>query len=290
VHQEIYSRVTTPYDADAIDQLLHKHGLTHKHPLLTDNLRRGFLMGEFPTLKKTTIFPNHPSCADHEDFIRSYLSEEVEAGRMSGPFTQEETESILMGPFQCSPIIISVQPQNAGEPDKLCLCRHLSKGNKHQPATNTYIDKEKFPTKYNTAAEVAEIVSPPFSSISLPLPSFRHHRRRRRYDETRPGIASRAPVPDEIKRPGVATRALPRLDDAEAGSRDSCAPASRRRKGQEPRSCAPRASTTQRSGVAPRALLHLDDVMARSCARALLAPRRRKGQESRLVRSCTSTM
>jgi hypothetical protein len=172
-HQEIYSRVTTPYDVDAIELLLHKHDLKLKHPFLTDNLRRGFLMGDFPTLLQTTIFPNHPSCAEHEEFIRSYLLEEVEARRMSGPFSRDETETILMGPFLCSPIIIAVQPQNPGEPDKLRLCRHLSKGSKQQPSTNAYVDKEKFLTKYNTAAEVAEIVSTlcPFS-VSLSLPPF----------------------------------------------------------------------------------------------------------------------
>jgi hypothetical protein len=178
LHQEIYSRITTPYDANAFDLLLKKHNLETKHPFLTENMRRGFPMGDFPILHQTTIFPNHPSCADHEEFIRTYLEEEVEAGRMSGPFSQEEIETILMGPFLCSPIIISVQLQNAGEPDKLRLCRHLSKGNKHQPSTNAYINKEKFPTKYNTAAEVAEIVSYVHTSVSLPSPA-RDHRPRR---------------------------------------------------------------------------------------------------------------
>jgi hypothetical protein len=101
MHQEIYSRVTTPYNADAINFLLHKHNLKLKHPFLTDNLRHGFLMGEFPTLQQTTIFPNHPSCTEHEEFIRSYLLEEVEAYHMSGPFSREETETIPMGPFLC---------------------------------------------------------------------------------------------------------------------------------------------------------------------------------------------
>jgi hypothetical protein len=171
MHQEIYSRVTTPYDVNTIEFLLHTHNLKIKHPFLTDNLRCSFLMGDFPTLLQTTIFPNHPSCAKHEEFICSYLLEEVEARRMSGPFSRDETETILMGPFLCSPIIITVQPQNPGEPNKLCLSRHLSKGNKQQLSTNVYIDKEKFPTKYNTTAEVAEIVSTlPFFPLPIPTP------------------------------------------------------------------------------------------------------------------------
>jgi hypothetical protein len=98
---------------------------------------------------------------------------------MSGPFTQAETETILKDPFQCSPVIIAVQPQGPDEPDKLRLCRHLSKGNKVHPSTNAYIDKEKFPTKFGSAAQVAEIVSPYrllLSSIisNVPVPTSLH--------------------------------------------------------------------------------------------------------------------
>ncbi|KAF7315098.1 Reverse transcriptase/ribonuclease H [Mycena indigotica] len=111
-------------------------------------------------LANTKIFPNHPSTANHNAFVNDYLHEEVEAGHMSGPFSREKTESILKGHFQCSPIIIAVQPQGPGEPDKLRLCRHLSKGDHSHPSTNFFVDKDKFPTKFGTASDVAEIVSP----------------------------------------------------------------------------------------------------------------------------------
>jgi hypothetical protein len=54
-------------------------------------------MGDFPTLLQTTIFENHPSCAEHEDFICSYLLEEVKARCMSSPFSRDETETMLRG-------------------------------------------------------------------------------------------------------------------------------------------------------------------------------------------------
>jgi hypothetical protein len=59
---------------------------------------------------------------------------------MSGPFSRDETETTLKGPFLCSPIIVAVQLQNPGQPDKLRLCHHLSKGNKQQPSTNAYVE------------------------------------------------------------------------------------------------------------------------------------------------------
>lgn len=169
-HDEILNRVTTPYNADVLASFLSKHDLADAYPLLANNLRFGFQMGDFPILKKSVIFPNHPSAALHSDFIDAYLDEEIAARRMSGPFTKAETESIFKGPFQCSPIIIAVQPQGPSEPDKLRLCRHLSKSDKLNLSTNSYIDKEKFPTKFGTASEVAEIVSLLSSLYSLPAP------------------------------------------------------------------------------------------------------------------------
>jgi hypothetical protein len=78
---------------------------------------------------------------------------------MSGPYSQVEVEDILQGPFQCSPMIVSEQAQGPGEPPKLRVCCNLSKGTQAHPSTNDYIDKDCFPTKFGTAAQVAEIVS-----------------------------------------------------------------------------------------------------------------------------------
>jgi hypothetical protein len=158
-HDEILNRVTTPYDADAFESMLAKHNLTARYPDLVRNLRHGFPMGDFPDLEKTVIFPNHSSVAQHSAFVQNYLDEEILARRMSGPFTQEEVETILGGHFQCSPMIVSVSVQGPDLPDKLRLCRHLSKGDKQTLSTNAYIDKEKYPTKFGSAAHVAEIVS-----------------------------------------------------------------------------------------------------------------------------------
>jgi hypothetical protein len=142
-HDKILNRVTTPYDADTFESMLAKHDLMSRYPDLVRNLCHGFPMGDFLDLKKTVIFPNHSSVAQHTAFVQNYLDEEILAYRMSGPFTQEEVETILGGPFQCSPMIISVLVQGQDLPDKLCLCRHLSKGDNHTLSTNAYIDKEK---------------------------------------------------------------------------------------------------------------------------------------------------
>jgi hypothetical protein len=156
---EIRTRINIPYDTDAFDSLLDKHDLRSAHPDLTEKMRSGFRMGDFPELRETVIFKNHASVDKHREFVEAYLDGEVAAGRMSGPFTEEETRQIVGGHFQCSPMIVAEQTQELGKPNKLRLCRHLSKGDAAHPSTNDFIDKEDFPTKFGTAAQVAEIVS-----------------------------------------------------------------------------------------------------------------------------------
>ena len=154
-NEEVRSKIVTPYNADAFESLLSKYDLMNIYPHLVRNLRNGFPLGEFPDLDKHVIFPPHKPSAQYQKDIDPYLEDEVSAGRMDGPFSFDETTSILRGPFQCSPIVVDVQQ------DKLRICCHLSKGNKDHPSTNSFIDTERFPTRFGSAAEMADIVSTP---------------------------------------------------------------------------------------------------------------------------------
>jgi len=122
-----------------------------------------------PPILQTIIIPNNPSILPYMTFIQDYLSKEVLAGRMSGPFAREETELILCGPFQSSPLIVSVQLQEPGTPDKLRICRHLSKATKSHVSVNSHICKDDFPTRFNMASAIAGIVS-----LHLPIHSPIH--------------------------------------------------------------------------------------------------------------------
>jgi hypothetical protein len=158
-HPDILNKIVHPYNADAFDLFLDRHNLRHAYPELVSNLRNGFPIGRMPSLTSTNVIANHSSVATHFDAVATYLEDEVRAGRMSGPFTQQEVERILRGPFQCSPLIVAVQPQAPGEPDKLRICRHLSKSTKLIPSVNSFIEKEDFPTRFDTACRVAEMVA-----------------------------------------------------------------------------------------------------------------------------------
>jgi hypothetical protein len=127
LHQEIFDRIHHPYNTDAFESSLIKFNLMDRYPRLVHNLRHGFPLGNMPPLIHTVILSNHPSCIEYSLAINEYLAAEVASLRMSGPFSHEDIGCILRGPFQSSPLIVSVQPQHPGEPDKIRICRHLSK-------------------------------------------------------------------------------------------------------------------------------------------------------------------
>jgi hypothetical protein len=158
-HSLIFSCISHPYNPDAFESLLLKHNLLSHYPLLPFNLRYGFPLGHMPIISSTVILPNNPSILPHMDAIDEYLHKELLAGRMSGPFSRKEVELILRGPFQSSPLIIAAQPQEPGTPDKLRVCRHLSKATKFHASVNSYIRKQDFPTRFDMASKVADMVS-----------------------------------------------------------------------------------------------------------------------------------
>lgn len=80
---------------------------------------------------------------------------------MSGPFSKDDCEDILRGPFYSSPLIVITQSQGHGLPDKHRVCRNLSKGDAKAgiDSVNSFINKDDFPTRFDMASKVAEMVS-----------------------------------------------------------------------------------------------------------------------------------
>ncbi|EEC00047.1 hypothetical protein MPER_00104, partial [Moniliophthora perniciosa FA553] len=105
----------------------------------------------------TIIMPNHPSALKHPEIIDEYIQKELVAGRFRGPFTKEDMESIMQGPFISSPFIVSEQEQGPGLPPKFRVCRNLSKETKEYLAVNSFIKKDQFPTRFDTAVKIAEV-------------------------------------------------------------------------------------------------------------------------------------
>ena len=166
----LFHRILHPYNPNAFDFLLRKHDILDNYPLLPFNLCFGFPIGHMPSLSQTVIMPNNPSILSYPDTVSAYLTKEAKAGRLSGPFSWEAVERILRGPFQSSSLIVSVQLQEPGVPDKLRVCQHLSKASKFHASVNSYIHKDEFPMCFDTASKVADIVSTvPFLFFTPPF-------------------------------------------------------------------------------------------------------------------------
>ncbi|KAF5353628.1 hypothetical protein D9757_012452 [Collybiopsis confluens] len=157
---EVYSRIISPYDPNEFFIKLSICGLPDRYPLLVSNLKQGFPLGHMPILCKT-IIKNHSSTLKFTEAVEAYISEESTAGRMLGSFSNEEAELVLRGPFVLSPLIVSEQTQGPGKPLKLQVCCNFSKDGIYSsgppfPSVNSYIEKELFPTTFDSAAIVAK--------------------------------------------------------------------------------------------------------------------------------------
>ncbi|KAF8828286.1 hypothetical protein HHX47_DHR4000754 [Lentinula edodes] len=168
---EIYNRIITPYNASAFAIELARHNIWDRFPFLIEYLTTGFPLGDMPVLHESIIIPNHSSVHKHPDVVWDYIHEEAASNRMSGPFSQDEIESIMRGPFFCSPFIVIEHSQGPGKPAKRRVCRNLSKDGRDSsgkliPCINSHILKEHFPTSFDSATHTANLVSHDYSIIT----------------------------------------------------------------------------------------------------------------------------
>uniref|UniRef100_A0A0W0GFH9 Uncharacterized protein n=1 Tax=Moniliophthora roreri TaxID=221103 RepID=A0A0W0GFH9_MONRR len=155
----IFSHTVTPYNATEFQADLYNLQLSNCYPLLVQNLTHGFPIGNMPFLDESIIEPNHNSVDLHFHVVEKYLGEELSAGHMSEPFLLHEAECICWGPVVVSPLIVVVQDQGPGIPPKYWVCWNLSKSFPDHPPVNYFINKEVFPTCFDSASRMAELVT-----------------------------------------------------------------------------------------------------------------------------------
>lgn len=147
--------VVTPYKADAWDDFLARYSLTMKYPNLSNSIRLGFRAGYPPDFISSFTPPNMPSALEHPEVLDAYILEELEAGRVSGPFTKSQIELIL-GPFRSCPL--GLVPK-AGDALKWRIVRNLSKRDRDGISVNDLLDPDLLPTTWGSAALAAELVA-----------------------------------------------------------------------------------------------------------------------------------
>jgi len=162
-----YSKVITPYSANAFHAYLSKAHILDRYPELFFKLTHGFPLRNIARLDTSFTPGNLASASPHDHIIQEYIVDELKLGRLSGPFTQKELEAKI-GPFRSSPIQVVVKPGEAGGPDKYRCCRNLSYRGNLGFSVNDDINSEEYPTRWGTASECTKIVSfPSYLSFSL---------------------------------------------------------------------------------------------------------------------------
>jgi hypothetical protein len=154
---DIRHRVATPYHADTWRSVLELFDISAPFPSLVPGLRHGFLFGSPSPLPHTIISENHSSVHLQPEVVDEYITEELIAGRCSGPFTQAELEFVLDGPFRVSPL--GLVEKTPGIPGIYRIIRDLSFVGDAAHAVNDELDSDDFPTSWGTFQQVAEFVS-----------------------------------------------------------------------------------------------------------------------------------
>ncbi|CDO76109.1 hypothetical protein BN946_scf184876.g2 [Trametes cinnabarina] len=108
-------------------------------------------------LTRTFTPDNHKGGKENMEFIIAYTTEQVREGHMTGPYSRERVQDILGSHFRSSPL--AVVEKNSHEPGKLRLIQNCSYEDEFRTSVNSMIMAEDFPTRWGTAAEVAEIIA-----------------------------------------------------------------------------------------------------------------------------------
>lgn len=134
----------SPLLPDIFNDSLTIYGLHAKYPDLLRSLIHGFELGSpMPSVPfDTPYLPNNHYKTDAEEaFVTSYFEEQVSAGQMIGPYSIEDTCSILgVGAFYCSPI--ATVPKAGSE--EFRVVRNMSFGDAKHPSPNSFMNKEDF--------------------------------------------------------------------------------------------------------------------------------------------------
>ncbi|KAL1746000.1 hypothetical protein HDZ31DRAFT_24261, partial [Schizophyllum fasciatum] len=122
--------------------------------------------------------PNSPSVDENIGPVRKWIADELDAGRISGPFTLERINRIARGPIYCSALLVVVTESAPGVP-KYRICQNFSKGDKSSdtPAINDMTTKKDYPCRLDTATHIADwVANAPDGTLGSPIDLTAFHR------------------------------------------------------------------------------------------------------------------
>lgn len=148
--------------------------LTHinvleKFPNLPQFIREGFPLGsDLPPIPHTDTPPNQKSAIEVPHVIEEWAEAEKSLGRLEGPYSRQEMERRLGGPFRTAPLGVV---EKAGSPGKFRIVQNLSAAGGLGYSVNDHL--EPLGTEWGTAPTTGDIVSTHHRILS-----GRPHRRR----------------------------------------------------------------------------------------------------------------
>lgn len=153
----LLARIITPYNHYAFEAFLSSFGLTKQFPTLVESIKNGFRIGVPNSYLADSIIPPYRA-SDEDGEIDAYLSEEIAAGRMDGPFTESEMRELCGGHFAACPVHVVTQTDEKGKVKKRVV-RNMSYAGEQGYSVNDLINSDDFPTQWGSAPVVADIVS-----------------------------------------------------------------------------------------------------------------------------------
>ena len=149
-------RLPTLYIPDGFHALLCKTGLDSIYPTIVHDIRYGLPIGNPTQLTETFIPKNMKTALENPKLVDEHIREEVETGRMTGPFSIEEAHHIFGGHFRTTPLGLVQKEENT---TKWRVIRNASKKDSYGVSVNDMIESDDFPTRWNSAWIVAQYVS-----------------------------------------------------------------------------------------------------------------------------------
>ena len=100
----IIDRMITPYKPAGWRQALSSTRLTHSFPHLVHDITYGFPIVNPPPSTYTFTPPNLKSADIDPVYMDNFIKDELESGRLDGPFSVEEAHIIFAGHFRTAPL------------------------------------------------------------------------------------------------------------------------------------------------------------------------------------------
>nr|GAT50782.1 reverse transcriptase [Mycena chlorophos] len=158
-------RVVTPYRPAGWARALSECRLLDRYPNLIHDISFGAPIGNPPRPNFTFIPDNLKTTELNPSFIDDYISSEVRAGRMSGPYTREEAFALFGGHFRTSPLGLVEKEPGGG---KWRMIQNHSAPDDNGASTNSWLDPKDIMIRWYSAASMADTIAsaPPGAQVA----------------------------------------------------------------------------------------------------------------------------